>query len=63
MLNLGAKRRHRAPALLANDQAIGWWSQLRNVEMEMGKNPKLPEGKRLNVREKFIAEDGIAGRQ
>jgi len=58
-----SKRKHQTPALLANNQAIGWLSQLKNVQMEMGKNPKLPEGKRPNVREKFIAEYGVAERQ
>lgn len=58
-----SKRKHCTPALLANNQARGWLSQLKNVEMEMGRNPKLPEGKRPNVREKFIAEYGAAERQ
>lgn len=48
---------------MASNQAIGWLSQLKKVEMEMGKNPELPEGTWPNIRDKSIAEYGIAERQ
>lgn len=48
---------------MASNQAIGWLSKLKKVEMEMGKNPELPEGTRPNTRDKSITEYGIAESQ